>query len=42
MSHDQTPALPSLPATLSARDVMRVLMESAHAPRNLAYRIAHE
>lgn len=27
---------------MSARDVMRVLMESAHAPRNLAYRIAHE
>lgn len=27
---------------LSARDVTRVLMETAHAPRNLAYRIAHE
>ncbi len=27
---------------LSAREVMRVLMETAHAPRNLAYRIAHE
>ena len=27
---------------LSARDVVRVLMETAHAPRNLAYRIAHE
>lgn len=27
---------------MSARDVMRVLMETAHAPRNLAYRIAHE
>lgn len=27
---------------MSARDVTRVLMETAHAPRNLAYRIAHE
>lgn len=27
---------------LSARDVVRVLMDTAHAPRNLAYRIAHE
>jgi 16S rRNA (cytidine1402-2'-O)-methyltransferase len=27
---------------MSAREIMRVLMESAHAPRNLAYRIAHE
>ena len=27
---------------VSAREVMRVLMETAHAPRNLAYRIAHE
>jgi 16S rRNA (cytidine1402-2'-O)-methyltransferase len=27
---------------LSARDVARVLSEEAHAPRNLAYRLAHE
>ena len=27
---------------LSARDVVRVLTEEAHAPRNLAYRLAHE
>ncbi|HET8770477.1 MAG TPA: 16S rRNA (cytidine(1402)-2'-O)-methyltransferase [Gemmatimonadaceae bacterium] len=27
---------------MSARDVTRVLMETAHAPRNLAYRLAHE
>ncbi len=27
---------------LSARDVTRVLMESLHVPRNLAYRVAHE
>jgi 16S rRNA (cytidine1402-2'-O)-methyltransferase len=27
---------------MSARDIVHVLMESAHAPRNLAYRIAHE
>lgn len=27
---------------MSARDIVRVLMETAHAPRNLAYRIAHE
>lgn len=27
---------------MSARDITRVLMETAHAPRNLAYRIAHE
>lgn len=27
---------------MSARDVTRVLMETEHAPRNLAYRIAHE
>ena len=27
---------------LSAREVMRVLQETHHAPRNLAYRIAHE
>lgn len=27
---------------MSARDVTRVLMETAHAPRNLAYRIAQE
>lgn len=27
---------------MSARDVTRVLMESAHAPRNVAYRLAHE
>jgi 16S rRNA (cytidine1402-2'-O)-methyltransferase len=27
---------------LSARDVARVLSEEAHAPRNLAYRVAHE
>lgn len=27
---------------MSARDVMRVLMETAHAPRNVAYRLAHE
>lgn len=27
---------------LSARDVTRVLMETAHAPRNVAYRLAHE
>ena len=27
---------------LGARDVMRVLMDTAHAPRNLAYRLAHE
>lgn len=27
---------------LSARDVVRVLVEEAHAPRNLAYRLAHE
>ena len=27
---------------LSARDVVRVLVDTAHAPRNLAYRIAHE
>ena len=27
---------------MSARDVTRVLMEQLHAPRNLAYRIAHE
>ncbi len=27
---------------LSARDVVRVLMEQEHAPRNLAYRLAHE
>lgn len=27
---------------VSARDVTRVLMETEHAPRNLAYRIAHE
>jgi 16S rRNA (cytidine1402-2'-O)-methyltransferase len=27
---------------LSARDVARVLSDEAHAPRNLAYRVAHE
>lgn len=27
---------------MSARDLTRVLMETEHAPRNLAYRIAHE
>ena len=27
---------------LSARDVVRVLTDEAHAPRNLAYRLAHE
>ena len=27
---------------LSARDVVRVLTEESHAPRNLAYRLAHE
>lgn len=27
---------------LSARDVVRVLTEDGHAPRNLAYRLAHE
>ena len=27
---------------MSARDLTRVLMETDHAPRNLAYRIAHE
>jgi 16S rRNA (cytidine1402-2'-O)-methyltransferase len=27
---------------LSARDVVRVLMEESNAPRNLAYRLAHE
>lgn len=27
---------------MSARDIVRVLMETANAPRNLAYRIAHE
>lgn len=27
---------------VSARDVVRVLVEEMHAPRNLAYRIAHE
>ena len=27
---------------LSARDVARVLVEDGHAPRNLAYRLAHE
>jgi 16S rRNA (cytidine1402-2'-O)-methyltransferase len=27
---------------MSARDIVHVLMETAHAPRNLAYRIAHE
>jgi 16S rRNA (cytidine1402-2'-O)-methyltransferase len=27
---------------MSARDLTRVLMEKEHAPRNLAYRIAHE
>lgn len=27
---------------LSARDVVRVLAEDGHAPRNLAYRLAHE
>jgi 16S rRNA (cytidine1402-2'-O)-methyltransferase len=27
---------------LSARDVARVLTEESHAPRNLAYRLAHE
>ncbi len=27
---------------MSARDIVRILMETAHAPRNLAYRIAHE
>jgi hypothetical protein len=29
-------------AGLSARDVARVLTEESHAPRNLAYRLAHE
>ncbi len=29
-------------AGMSARDVQRVLMETAHAPRNVAYRLAHE
>lgn len=29
-------------AGASARDIQRVLMETAHAPRNLAYRLAHE
>lgn len=27
---------------MSAREVMRVLMDTAHAPRNVAYRLAHE
>ena len=27
---------------LSTRDVARVLTEESHAPRNLAYRLAHE
>ncbi|MFN0098057.1 MAG: 16S rRNA (cytidine(1402)-2'-O)-methyltransferase [Gemmatimonadaceae bacterium] len=27
---------------MSARDITRVLMERSHAPRNLAYRLAHE
>ena len=27
---------------MSARDVVRVLMEDAGAPRNLAYRLAHD
>ena len=27
---------------LSARDVVRVLIEESNAPRNLAYRLAHE
>jgi 16S rRNA (cytidine1402-2'-O)-methyltransferase len=27
---------------MSARDVVRVLTEESHAPRNLAYRLAHE
>jgi len=27
---------------MSAREVQRVLMDEMHAPRNLAYRIAHE
>jgi 16S rRNA (cytidine1402-2'-O)-methyltransferase len=27
---------------LSARDVARVLTEESHAPRNIAYRLAHE
>jgi 16S rRNA (cytidine1402-2'-O)-methyltransferase len=27
---------------MSARDITRVLMERANAPRNLAYRLAHE